>query len=131
MTCSGGSRREPRLRSTPTAWFPGSSDPGRRSCSTWPSSGRGTPYFDVACGTGAVATAAAARVGASGSVTGVDNNPGMLAVASARFGQEVRWPQADAQALPFRDHSFDRVICPLGLQLAPRPARWRRDLGSG
>jgi ubiquinone/menaquinone biosynthesis C-methylase UbiE len=52
-------------------------------------------------GTGAVATGAAARVGATGSATGVDNNPGMLAVASARSRHEVRWQEADAQTLPF------------------------------
>jgi SAM-dependent methyltransferase len=79
----------------------------------------GQSVLDVACGTGAVATGAAARVGATGSVTGVDNNPGMLAVASARSRHEVRWQEADAQMLPFPDRSFDRVICQLGLQYFP------------
>jgi SAM-dependent methyltransferase len=49
----------------------------------------------------------------------VDNNPGMLAVASARSRQEVRWQEADAQMLPFPDRSFDRVICQFGLQYFP------------
>ena len=79
----------------------------------------GQSVLDVACGTGAVATGAAARVGATGSVTGVDNNPGMLAVASARSRHEVRWQEADAQLLPFPGRSFDRVICQLGLQYFP------------
>ena len=79
----------------------------------------GQSVLDVACGTGAVATGAAARVGASGSVTGVDNNPAMLAVASARSRHQVRWQEADAQRLPFPDGSFDRVICQLGLQYFP------------
>jgi SAM-dependent methyltransferase len=80
---------------------------------------KGQSVLDVACGTGAVATGAAARVGATGSVTGVDNNPGMLAVASARSRHEVRWQEADAQMLPFPGRSFDRVICQLGLQYFP------------
>jgi SAM-dependent methyltransferase len=79
----------------------------------------GQSVLDVACGTGAVATGAAARVGATGSVTGVDNNPGMLAAASARSRHQVRWQEADAQMLPFPDRSFDRVICQLGLQYFP------------
>jgi len=79
----------------------------------------GQSLLDVACGTGAVAIGAAERVGATGSVTGVDNNPGMLAVASARSRNEVRWQAADAQMLPFPDGSFDRVICQLGLQYFP------------
>ena len=37
--------------------------------------------LDVACGTGVVARAAADLVTAEGSVTGVDRNPAMLAVA--------------------------------------------------
>ena len=86
----------------------------------------GQSVLDVACGTGVIATAAAERVGPAGSVTGVDNNPGMLAVASARSGHEVRWQEADAQALPYPDGSFDRVICQFGLQYFPdRPAAAR------
>ena len=82
--------------------------------------------LDVACGTGVVATAAAERVGAAGSVTGLDSNPGMLAVASARADREVRWQEGDAQALPYPDRSFDRVICQLGLQYFPdRPVAVR------
>ena len=80
---------------------------------------QGQSVLDVACGTGAVATGAAPRVGATGSVTGVDNNRGMLAVAAARSRHRVRWQEADAQLLPFPDGSFDRVICQLGLQYFP------------
>lgn len=41
----------------------------------------GERAVDIACGTGLVARIAAARVGPSGSVAGVDLNPGMLNVA--------------------------------------------------
>jgi len=87
---------------------------------------QGQSVLDVAYGRGAVATGAAPRVGATGSVTGVDNNRGMLAVAAARSRHRVRWQEADAQLLPFPDGSFDRVICQLGLQYFPdRPAAVR------
>jgi len=79
--------------------------------------GIGHTVLDVACGTGVVAAAAAERVGPSGAVTGVDINPGMIAVASRTQG--VRWAQADAARLPFPDGGFDRVLCQAGLQFVP------------
>jgi len=78
----------------------------------------GHTVLDVACGTGVVAVAAAERVGPSGAVTGVDINPGMLAVAAAG-APRVRWAQADAARLPFPDGGFDRVLCQAGLQFVP------------
>ena len=79
--------------------------------------GIGHTVLDVACGTGVVAVAAAERVGPSGAVTGVDINPGMIAVAARTRG--VRWAQADAARLPFPDGGFDRVLCQAGLQFVP------------
>ena len=43
----------------------------------------GERIVDVACGTGIVARLAAQQVGAAGSVTGLDLNPGMLEMARA------------------------------------------------
>jgi len=77
----------------------------------------GHTVLDLACGTGVVAAAAAERVGPSGAVTGVDINPGMIAVAARTQG--VRWAQADAAHLPFPDDGFDRVLCQAGLQFVP------------
>ena len=79
--------------------------------------GIGHTVLDVACGTGVVAAAAVERVGPSGAVTGVDINPGMIAVAART--QRVRWAQADAARLPFPDGGFDRVLCQAGLQFVP------------
>jgi ubiquinone/menaquinone biosynthesis C-methylase UbiE len=87
---------------------------------------------DVACGTGIVARIAAARVGPTGSVIGVDLNPGMLSVArsvvstDARSGGQLHWQEASADKLPFPDGSFDVVYCQLGLQFfADRAAALR------
>ena len=80
----------------------------------------GERVLDVACGTGAVAREAARSVGAGGTVVGLDNNPGMLAVARAvSAATAVEWREADAMAMPFADAEFDVVLCQLGLQYFP------------
>jgi ubiquinone/menaquinone biosynthesis C-methylase UbiE len=82
----------------------------------------GERVLDAACGTGVVARAAAARVGAAGGVTGVDLNPGMLEVArtvSGKAGQAIVWREGNLEALPFADGEFDVVLCQQGLQFCP------------
>jgi len=82
----------------------------------------GERVVDVACGTGIVARIAAARVGPTGAVVGVDLNPGMLSVArsavltDSRSSAPLQWQEANADKLPFPDESFDIVYCQLGLQ---------------
>ena len=55
---------------------------------------------DIACGTGIVARVAAARVGSTGQVAGIDLNPGMLSVArsatttSPRSSAPIQWHEA-------------------------------------
>lgn len=74
----------------------------------------GRHVLDVACGTGVLARALLERVGPEGSVTGLDINPGMLAVAR-RKEPKVDWRQGPAEALPFADRSFDAVVSQFGL----------------
>jgi len=86
--------------------------------------GTGQRVLDVACGTGAVARAAASRVGATGHVVGIDLNPAMLAMARAMAhddGPPIEWREANATALPFADATFDLVCCHQGLQVLPGP----------
>jgi len=55
-------------------------------------------------------------------LTGVDLSPAMLAVARSRareLGRDVDLREADAQALPFPDASFDSVVCTLSLCAVP------------
>lgn len=87
----------------------------------------GQRVLDLACGTGIVASVAAERVGADGSVAGVDINPGMLAVARSTpaSGAPISWHEATADALPFPDGAFDLVLCQLGLQFFPEPDELR------
>jgi ubiquinone/menaquinone biosynthesis C-methylase UbiE len=81
----------------------------------------GQRLLDVACGTGIVASLAAERAGPTGSVAGVDFNPGMLAVARSTpaSGAPITWHEAAADALPFPDGAFDLALCQLGLQFFP------------
>jgi SAM-dependent methyltransferase len=74
----------------------------------------GQRVLDVACGTGVAARAMADRVGPTGSVVGLDVNPGMLAVAE-RKAPQVEWRTGQAEALPFEDASFDAVVSQFGL----------------
>jgi len=63
-------------------------------------------------------------VGTEGVVVGADISPAMLTSARTRLYGSLFLPVAtDGQALPFRDASFDAVVCQLGLQFFPDPAR--------
>jgi ubiquinone/menaquinone biosynthesis C-methylase UbiE len=74
----------------------------------------GQDVLDVACGTGVLAREAALRVQPGGTVTGLDRNEGMLAVAR-RKAPEIEWRQGLAEALPFADDRFDAVVSQFGL----------------
>lgn len=81
----------------------------------------GERVLDVACGTGVATRLAAERVGASGTVAGLDINPGMLAVArsSTPASLSIEWHEASAETMPLPDEAFDIVLCQLGLQFVP------------
>jgi ubiquinone/menaquinone biosynthesis C-methylase UbiE len=74
----------------------------------------GQDVLDVACGTGVLAREAALRVRPGGTVTGLDRNDGMLAVAR-RKAPEIEWRHGQAEALPFADDRFDAVVSQFGL----------------
>jgi ubiquinone/menaquinone biosynthesis C-methylase UbiE len=89
----------------------------------------GERVLDVACGTGAVARVAAAIVGPSGAVVGLDSSAGMLAVARSRAsaaGAPIGWIERSASDSGLPDRSFDAVVCQQGLQFFPdKPAALR------
>jgi ubiquinone/menaquinone biosynthesis C-methylase UbiE len=89
----------------------------------------GEAVLDIACGTGVVARLAARRVG-DGQATGLDLNPGMLAVARSvpSEGAPIKWIEGSALDLPFPLDSFDVVLCQLGLQFFPDQQQGLREM---
>jgi SAM-dependent methyltransferase len=87
----------------------------------------GAKLLDLASGAGEPAITAAAMVGPEGQVTATDISAPMVAAMNARFARHglanVRCQQADMEALPFADSSFDAVTCRYGLMYARDPAR--------
>jgi ubiquinone/menaquinone biosynthesis C-methylase UbiE len=80
----------------------------------------GQEVLDVAAGDGNFALVCA-REGAS--VVASDLSPGMIERGRARSqaeGYDVEWVEADAEALPFEDGSYDIVISAIGAMFAPR-----------
>ena len=83
---------------------------------------RGEHLLDVGTGTGAVARAALARVGSTGSVVAVDPNEGMLSVA-ARLSPSLDIRRGAAEHLPLGDDEVDCVTCQFALMFFQDPAR--------
>ena len=82
--------------------------------------GDGHRVLDVGCGTGVLARAAAARVGSSGRVVGVDPNDDMLAVAR-RSARAVTWDAGVAEHLPYADGEFDLVVSQFAMMFFTDP----------
>jgi ubiquinone/menaquinone biosynthesis C-methylase UbiE len=81
----------------------------------------GVTLLDVAAGNGNVAVAAAWR---GASVVASDLTPAMVELGRQRSeadGVEIEWREADVEALPFDDNSFDIVTSAFGAMFAPRP----------
>jgi len=88
----------------------------------------GCRLLDVGCGSGQLALMAA-KDGLQ--VTGVDIASNWVARARARAqaeGLHARFEEADAEALPFEDASFDVVASLIGAMFAPRPELVAREL---
>ena len=75
--------------------------------------------LETAAGTGVI-TRAMHHANPNCHITATDLNQAMLDVAAAKLSsQRVKYQQADAQALPFKDHSFDVVVCGFGIMFMP------------
>jgi demethylmenaquinone methyltransferase/2-methoxy-6-polyprenyl-1,4-benzoquinol methylase len=85
----------------------------------------GGRVLDVATGTGLVAEALLAR---GFDVTALDQSPGMLAAARARFAARVELVEASADALPFADAAFDHLTFTYLLRYVDDPAATLAEL---
>ncbi len=88
---------------------------------------RGQKVLDVACGTGILACEVAKMVGSEGSVTGLDLNEGMLAVAEKKY-PHINWKHGEAESLPFEDETFNAVVCQFGLMFFPKKTLAIREM---
>jgi ubiquinone/menaquinone biosynthesis C-methylase UbiE len=79
----------------------------------------GERVLDVGCGTGIVARLAAQEVGSTGTVAGLDPNPGMLVMARSVARRPIQWHQASAESIPSPAEAFDVVLCQMSLQFMP------------
>ncbi len=88
----------------------------------------GSSLLDVACGSGQLGLIAARR---GVRVTGVDIATNAIVAARGRAtaeGLDARFDEGDAEALPYRDASFDVVASLIGAMFAPRPERVAAEL---
>jgi len=82
---------------------------------------RGDAVLDVASGTGDIAIRLARKVGVDGKVVLSDINDSMLSAAKRKIEKHgvagnFAFVEADAEALPFADNSFDVVTMSFGLR---------------
>jgi SAM-dependent methyltransferase len=92
----------------------------------------GEHVLDVACGTGTATRLVAERVTASGTVIGLDIDPGMIEVARSRptssGGASLVWHCGNALDMPFEDRMFDVVLCLQGVQFFPDKVAGLREI---
>jgi ubiquinone/menaquinone biosynthesis C-methylase UbiE len=76
--------------------------------------------LETAAGTGIVTRALAKALPHQVEITATDLNQAMLDLAQSKLqAPNLRWRQADAQALPFENGSFDAVVCQFGVMFFP------------
>jgi demethylmenaquinone methyltransferase / 2-methoxy-6-polyprenyl-1,4-benzoquinol methylase len=76
--------------------------------------------LDVAGGTGDIALRVIDRGGEETRATVCDINSDMLAIGCGRAGGRITFTEANAEALPFADKSFDAVTIAFGIRNVPR-----------
>lgn len=81
----------------------------------------GARVLEIACGTGIVTRHLRNRLPAGARLVATDLNPPMIDFARQKLTgmRGIDWRPADACALPFREASFDAVVCQFGLMFVP------------
>ena len=80
--------------------------------------------LETAAGTGVLTKALLEALPSLAEITATDLNEPMVAYGTQHVvDPRVRWSIADAQALPFDDHTFDVVVMQFGVMFLPDPLR--------
>src|SRR5580658_4248666 len=89
----------------------------------WIDAPKGLHWIEVGCGNGAFTEELIAHT-APAAVSAIDPSEGQLAFARTRAAAKLaQFHQADAQALPFPDNSFDAAAMALVITFIPDPAK--------
>jgi SAM-dependent methyltransferase len=78
-------------------------------------------WLDLCCGSGVITQVISER-NSPRSIVGLDLSPEQIAFARQKYRHpEITFLTGSAMALPFREHSFDVMVCGLGLHYLPSP----------
>ena len=76
--------------------------------------------LEIGVGSGRLTNHLANKIGAQALLNAIDINPNMLEIAREKVkASNVEFLVADAQSLPYPDHSFDCVICQFSFMFLP------------
>lgn len=76
--------------------------------------------LELACGTGRVTRYLVTLLPPEGKFLATDLNADMIALAKTKVqDNRILWETADAQALPYKNESFDHIICQFGVKFFP------------
>ena len=90
---------------------------------------RGSCLLDVACGTGALLTAAASVIGDEGILVGIDVSPGMLRQVTTPSGaRPPHLARMDAEHLGLISASFDTVVSGFAFSYFRSPEQTMREM---
>jgi SAM-dependent methyltransferase len=99
----------------PLIFLPYAADLAKRTALRSPDS-----VLEIAAGTGVVTRHLASVLAESVTIVATDLNQPMLDLASSvGTKRPVQWRQADAMQLPFKDKTFDAVVCQFGVMFFP------------
>jgi SAM-dependent methyltransferase len=91
----------------------------------------GQRVLELACGVGDPALSIAAAVAPSGRVTATDLGPGMMSLAEELARKKgltnIEFREANAEALPFPNESYDVLTCRFGIMFFPDLPRALRE----
>jgi ubiquinone/menaquinone biosynthesis C-methylase UbiE len=76
--------------------------------------------LEIACGTGRVTRHLASLLPPDGKLLATDLNADMIVLAKAKVqDKRIQWETVNAQELPYKNDSFDHVLCQFGVMFFP------------